>query len=82
MANVIIPYRFWVRRDTAANWTSVNPVPSDGEWCLETDTRLLKMGDGVTAWVDLDYFDSGSSSAVPYFIPDGDDYTVAINKRI
>jgi hypothetical protein len=43
------------RRDTAANWTAVNPVLLSGEWGLETDTRKLKIGDGVTAWNALAY---------------------------
>ena len=43
------------RRDTAANWTAVNPVLLSGEWGLETDTRRLKIGDGVTAWNALAY---------------------------
>jgi hypothetical protein len=44
-----------VRRDTAANWTSVNPVLGLGEGGYETDTRLKKTGDGVKAWNDLPY---------------------------
>jgi Major tropism determinant N-terminal domain len=44
------------RRDTAANWTAANPVPFSGEWCKETDTGLMKSGDGVTAWTSLPYF--------------------------
>lgn len=48
-----------IRRDTAANWADANPVLGDGEWALETDTRLLKLGDGVTAWDSLDYFSGG-----------------------
>ena len=48
-----------IRRDTAANWTAANPVLADGEWALETDTRLLKLGDGTTAWDSLDYFSGG-----------------------
>lgn len=43
------------RRDTAANWTSANPVLQLGEVGWETDTRKSKLGDGITAWVDLDY---------------------------
>ncbi len=43
------------RRDTASNWTSVNPVLYLGEVGWETDTRNAKLGDGVTAWNDLDY---------------------------
>jgi hypothetical protein len=43
------------RRDTAANWTSNNPTLASGELGLETDTRLIKMGDGSTAWTSLAY---------------------------
>jgi hypothetical protein len=48
-----------LRRDTAANWTSVNPVLAAGETGLEVDgsgtTTGTKVGDGVTAWVSLGY---------------------------
>jgi len=44
-----------IRRDTAANWTSVNPVLHQGEHGLETDTGKEKIGDGVTAWNSLAY---------------------------
>lgn len=44
-----------VRRDTAANWTSVNPTLSSGECGFETDTRRLKIGDGSAAWTSLAY---------------------------
>jgi hypothetical protein len=43
------------RRDTAANWTSANPTLLAGEIGVETDTGLLKIGDGSTAWTSLDY---------------------------
>ena len=43
------------RRDTAANWTSVNPVLAAGEPGLETDTGKVKYGDGTTAWTSLAY---------------------------
>ena len=55
MSNVIIPTRFQWRRDTAANWTSNNPTLRAGEPGLETDTGYMKVGDGSTAWNDLDY---------------------------
>lgn len=43
------------RRDTAANWTSTNPVLSQGELGLETDTAKYKIGNGSTAWASLAY---------------------------
>jgi len=45
-----------LRRDTASDWTSANPVLSNGELGIETDTGAIKIGNGVDAWVDLDYF--------------------------
>lgn len=49
------------RNDTAANWTSVNPILAKGEQGLETDTNKLKAGDGVTAWNSLIYITGGSA---------------------
>ena len=43
------------RRDTAANWKSVNPTPKSGEICFETDTGKMKIGDGSTAYLSLPY---------------------------
>ena len=47
--------RFQLRRDTAANWNSANPVLALGEPGVETDTLKVKIGDGVTVWTGLDY---------------------------
>lgn len=52
-----------LRRDTAANWTSTNPVLSLGEPGLETDTGRFKFGDGVTDWANLGYGDSNTVAA-------------------
>ena len=54
------------RRDTAANWAGVNPVLAQGEAGVETDTRKAKLGDGVTAWASLPYWNpsGGGSGAV------------------
>lgn len=50
------------RNDTAANWSSTNPVLAKGEQGLETDTNKLKAGDGVTAWNSLNYIAGGSTA--------------------
>jgi len=50
-----------MRRDTAANWTSVNPTLRDGEFGVEKDTGEIKMGDGVTPWNTLGYVNNGYS---------------------
>ena len=47
--------RIQLRRDTAANWTSVNPVLAQGELGLNLDTNQIKIGDGSTTWNSLSY---------------------------
>ncbi len=44
-----------LRRDTASNWTSANPILADGEIGFETDTYLYKIGTGLTGWNGLPY---------------------------
>lgn len=51
-----------LRRDTAANFASKNPVLGIGEPAYETDTKKLKIGDGTTAYNSLDYFAGGGGS--------------------
>lgn len=52
-----------LRRDTAANWTSANPILSAGELGLETDTGRMKVGDGASSWAVLAYQSSVDSSS-------------------
>lgn len=44
-----------LRGDTAANWTSINPVLAARELAVEIDTMFYKVGNGVTAWNSLGY---------------------------
>jgi Major tropism determinant N-terminal domain len=46
-----------LRRGKAAFWTDANPILHLGEPGYETDTRKLKVGDGVTHWRELPYFE-------------------------
>jgi hypothetical protein len=47
--------RIQLRRDTAANWTSANPVLANGEMGIETDTLKAKIGNGSAAWSTRPY---------------------------
>ena len=58
--------RIQIRRDTAANWTSANPILANGELGLETDTSKLKVGDGTTQWASLGYYTLGTTGAAMY----------------
>ena len=44
-----------IRRDTAANWASSNPVLADGQFGLDKTIGRIKVGDGVTSWNGLGY---------------------------
>lgn len=54
--------RIQIRRDTAAHWTSSNPILAGGEVGLETDTRNAKFGDGSSTWNSLSYFVNQATS--------------------
>lgn len=44
-----------LRRDTAANWLSVNPVLALGEPGYNTTDNKIKVGDGTSTWTLLNY---------------------------
>lgn len=56
--------RILFRRDTAANWTSGNPVLATGEFGYETNTGKFKIGNGSTAWNSLSYAVTAAMSGV------------------
>jgi hypothetical protein len=62
------------RRGTAAAWASVNPILGDGEPGFTIDSRVLKIGDGTTAWADL------TASADPDLIDQITDAVAAANQ--
>ena len=54
--------RIQIRRDTSINWAANNPVLALGEPGLETDTFIVKYGDGSSAWNNLPYANIDSLS--------------------
>jgi hypothetical protein len=69
--------RIQLRRDTAANWTTANPVLAPGEAGVELDTGKFKLGDGSTAWTPLAY--AGGSPPAAKVEALSDAATVTIN---
>ena len=59
-----------VRRGTGAAWTTSNTVLDIGEFGYNTTTNQLKIGDGTTAWADLDYLvsDAGLDTSLGDYI--------------
>ena len=54
-----------LKRATAANWASKNPVLLAGEPGLETDTNKIKFGNGVNTWNQLAYFAAATTVQLP-----------------
>ncbi len=64
--------RIQLRRDTAANWTSSNPVLRAGELGIETDTLKFKIGNGSSTWAQIVNYanvtDAGLSNSLSSYI--------------
>ena len=67
MATKNLTVKMQVRRDTADNWESKNPVLAAGELGFDTTNKQTKMGDGSTAWNDLEVFVTKKSLKVGTF---------------
>ena len=72
MATTVIKIAYQLRRSTEQEWEVANPVLRQGEPGFVVDKNKLKIGDGITAWNQLEYLDGEAS-----IIPDGD--SVIIN---
>lgn len=55
---------FTTRIDTSENWAAANPVLYKGERGIDSTEGKEKVGDGVTAWNDLQWFGGGGSAPV------------------
>ena len=50
-----MPNRIQLRRGTALEWFTANPLLAEGEICVELDTEKFNTGTGNTLWNDLAY---------------------------
>lgn len=56
-------FRVQVRRDTGQRWSLNNPILLSGEMGFNIDTSQFKIGDGVTPWNSLSYWNGGIGPA-------------------
>jgi len=50
-----------IRRGTSSEWSTSNPILAQGEVGYELNTGKAKVGDGLTAWNSLGYFNPNNS---------------------
>jgi Major tropism determinant N-terminal domain len=51
------------KRNTAAGWTTSNPILAANEFGWESNTNLFKIGNGVTRWTGLPYGGRGGGGS-------------------
>lgn len=56
-----------MRRDTAANWVTEDPVMAAGEIGLETDTDIIRIGDGSAVFTLLPAYKPANTPALINF---------------
>ena len=61
-----------LRRGTASQWASANPIISVGELVIETDTGKFKIGNGTNSYSQLPYGGikgpTGEDAIHPFFL--------------
>ena len=66
MAENTLLAKIQIRHSIAEVWETRNPTLREGEFGLETDTFLLKIGDGVRDWEHLPYLNKLDESYFKY----------------
>lgn len=64
MAHKTLKTKITIRRDHSVAWRQSNPVLLKGELGYDIDLCILKVGDGVTRWIDLSNFNAQVSTNV------------------
>ena len=61
MASNTVRVTLQIRNANANDWMTRNPILGEGEYGLERDTFLLKIGDGIRDWTHLPYLNKLNS---------------------
>lgn len=72
----IIKTTFQLRRGYEAAWIKNNPVLACGEPGFVIDKNLLKIGDGITPWNELEYLTEGRDGDYVFTANDKDEFPV------
>lgn len=71
MATKVLNTKIIIRNDTAVNFVNENPTLLKGEIALELDTKKYKIGNGISNYVDLPYYnhlDDGKNNKINQLI--------------
>lgn len=77
-----------LRGGLSPTWQNSNPILALGEMGLELDTRKMKVGDGITDWNDLPYFNNSASvdlsgyqqkNSTTGIVATQDNYSITVN---
>lgn len=55
MAELTLKSRIVFKKDTAANWSTRNPILKTAEPGWDSTNNRLKVGNGINAWSDLSW---------------------------
>lgn len=78
MAEKTITTRQKQKYDTSTNWTANNIVLLAGEIGIESDTNKFKVGNGTSAWNELDY---AGGSEIPLYSTTGQNTDGAMTQK-
>jgi hypothetical protein len=59
-----MPYQIRIRRDSASNWQTYDPILGIGELGFDLTNNEVKVGDGTTAWTALTPIRASSDAAL------------------
>ena len=64
--------RIQVRRGSTSDWNNADPILNEGEFGYNTTLSQIKIGDGESAWSELDYLvsDGTLDTSLGSYIPD------------
>ena len=64
--------RIQVRRGSTSDWNTADPILNEGEFGYNTTLSQIKIGDGESAWSELDYLvsDGTLDTSLGSYIPD------------
>lgn len=76
----VLNTRLYLRRDTAENWSLINPILGSGEPGYDETNKVLKIGDNVTPWNTLLPISSGSAG--DYIVKTSSAFTITPTSKV